>query len=99
VAGSSDLESKCFWKEMWALPIPNTEKNFLWRASHDCLPTMGNLWRRKIIADSLCPLCASEEEMAFHALWQCPSAKDVWSMGSVKLQKSVSLGPSFRQVL
>lgn len=32
--GGSDL-----WKTVWALPVPNVEKNFLWRACHDILPT------------------------------------------------------------
>jgi hypothetical protein len=76
-ACSSNVESSGFWKKLWALPIPNTEKNFLWCASHDILPTKGNLWRWTITTDFSCPLCGLAEETAFHVLWQCPSTKDV----------------------
>jgi hypothetical protein len=29
------------WENLWKLPIPNAEKNFLWKACHDILPTRG----------------------------------------------------------
>jgi hypothetical protein len=65
------------WKDIWALPIPNVEKNFLWRACHDLLPTHANLFKKKVIADPLCPFCRAEAETGYHILWDCTSAKDV----------------------
>ncbi|XP_059429074.1 uncharacterized protein LOC132162872 [Corylus avellana] len=38
-------------------------------------------------------------ETCFHILWQCPSAKDVWSMGSIKIQKGSFSGPEFMQAV
>jgi hypothetical protein len=96
---SMNRESTDFWKKLWALKVPNNQKKFLWRASQEILPTKGNLWRRNITDDPLCPICGLTEETAFHTLWQCPAAMDVWSLGSMKIQKCSFTGPSFRQVV
>jgi ribonuclease HI len=99
-AGSSNVnERHTIWKELWAMQVPNAEKNFLWRACHDILPTRENLHKRKIIDDPMCPICGREVETSFHILWQCPSAMDVWSMGNLKFQKSAFKGPCFSQVV
>jgi hypothetical protein len=71
------------------------EKNFVWHACHEILPTRVNLHRRKIVDDALCPLCGIEEESVIHVLWQCPSAADVWSVWCKKLQKWSSDGSDF----
>jgi ribonuclease HI len=84
---------------IWQLNIPNVEKHFLWRACHDILPTRVNLCARKIITDPLCLLCEREPETAFHILWQCPSAGDVWGAGGKVFQKSSFKGPDFIQVV
>jgi hypothetical protein len=70
------------------LPIPNAEKNFLWRACHEILPTKASLFRRKVTIDVLCPICGLGEETCFHILWDCPSAKDVWGGSLKKFQKN-----------
>ena len=50
LAGSSHCkEANEVWKKLWRLEIPNVEKNFLWRACHDILPTRENLLKRKVI--------------------------------------------------
>lgn len=97
--GSSGSGKTELWKEIWGLSVPNVEKNFLWRACHDILPTRENLWKRKVISDPLCPVCGIEVETGFHILWNCPSAMDVWSLCSVKFQKSSFQGPRFMQVV
>jgi hypothetical protein len=83
------------WKDIWALPVPNVEKNFMWRACHDLLPTRVNLFRRKVITDPSCLFCGAAAETGFHVLWDCPSAKDVWSMACGVLQKSSYLALIF----
>jgi hypothetical protein len=87
------------WKRIWKLHIPNCEKNFLWRACHDILPTKASLHRRKVTTDDLCPICAREEETCFHILWSCPSARDVWSGSIKKFHKSSFDGPTFHRVV
>ena len=81
------------------LPVPNVEKNFLWHACNDILPTRENLCQRKVIAKGTCPMCDHAVESAFHCLWQCPAAVDVWSMGSKNFQKSFFQGLDFLQVV
>jgi hypothetical protein len=75
-ASSTQMGSHDFWRRLWALPVPNMEKNFLWRACQNILPTRDNLHKRRIILDHLCPVCGLEVETGFHILWQCPSAMD-----------------------
>lgn len=87
------------WQEIWKLRLPNVEKNFLWRACHEILPTRVNLHRRKIVEDALWPQWGSEAESVIHALWQCPAAVDVWSVGGKKLQKWSSKGSDFLQLV
>jgi hypothetical protein len=65
------------WKNIWGMRSPNAEKNFLWHACHDILPTREKLYMRKIIQDSACPICENDVETVLHALWLCPAARDV----------------------
>jgi hypothetical protein len=75
------------------------KKKFLWKACHEILPTKVSLHKRKVIEDTMCPICTLAEETCFHILWDCPSARDVWSGGLKKFQKSSSPGPTFRHVV
>jgi hypothetical protein len=90
---------KEMWGDLWRLPFPNAEKNFLWRACQEILPTKVNLYKRKVVGDPLCPICCLEEETCFHILWDCPSTRDIWSSNIKKFQKSSSWGLTFRQVV
>jgi hypothetical protein len=96
---SSTVGRKELWRCLWKLKIPNAEKNFLWRACHEILPTKASLFRRKITEDALCPICTLEEETCFHILWSCPSARDVWSGSIRRFHKSSLNGPTFRSVV
>jgi hypothetical protein len=99
-ASSNNTGTSKIWTSLWALKIPNAEKNFVWKACHDILPTKANLCKRKIIDDPLCPLCEREIETVLHAIWQCPAAVDAWSTGCTKLQKkSFNSGNNFLQAV
>jgi hypothetical protein len=87
------------WGAMLRLPIPNTEKNFLWGACHEILPTKVSLHRRNVINDKMCPICGVGEETCFHILWDCPSARDVWSGSLKKFQRCSLRGPTFKHVV
>jgi ribonuclease HI len=97
--GSSGESKKKIWSIIWQLDIKSVEKNFLWRACHDSLPTKANLCSRKIISDPMCPICEQVLESAYHILWNCPSACDVWSAGCPSFQKSSCEGSTFLQVV
>ena len=42
------------WNSVWSLQVPPKVRHFLWRASHESLPTRYNLHRRHVIDDSIC---------------------------------------------
>lgn len=44
------------------------------------------------------PLCLREEEFVLHALWECSSAKDVWSQCSKLIQKSALNADNFKGI-
>ncbi|KAG6629566.1 hypothetical protein CIPAW_14G093100 [Carya illinoinensis] len=76
------------WSSLWRLNIPNATKIFLWRACLNAFPTRANLKVRKVVEDSACPICSQPSETIEHVLWECPSARDVWSLSSRKFQKA-----------
>jgi hypothetical protein len=86
------------WRTCRRLNIPNAVKMFLWRASHNLLPTKVNLFRQGICDSNLCPICKREEETAAHVCWNCPAANDVWGGCKIKLQKCSTGIDDFRQL-
>jgi hypothetical protein len=96
---STRQENISVWSDIWRLKVPNVEKTFLWRTCHDILPTQKNLGRRNILEDTSCPLCGLDEETTMNILWQCPSAVDTWSVGSVRLQKFSTNGSGFAKLV
>jgi hypothetical protein len=96
---STGAQTSEVWRQIWKLKLPNAEKKFIWRACHDILPTQEKLYKRKISVDPLCPLCGLSTETSFHALWDCSSARDVWSMCERKIQKSHFAGLDFMEVV
>jgi len=65
------------WKTVWSLNTLNVVKNFMWRACHNLLPTIVNLYRRGVVKDTVCPRCGKADETVIHALWSCPAGQDV----------------------
>lgn len=60
----------------------------MWKAYDNVLPTKAYMFKRKIVADPLCPICRLEAETTGHALWSCPATRDASNMCKRKLQKS-----------
>jgi hypothetical protein len=98
-SSSSQFSHREVREKLWNLKIPNVEKNFLWKACHDIVPTRLNLLKRKITEDSDCPICGLEAETTLHILWQCPSAMDVWSEGGRRIPKRKAESQSFLHVV
>lgn len=85
---SGKAKEKQAWKYIWKLRVPPATKMFLWRACKEAIPTLANLKRRKVVENSLCPVCKQEQETSGHVLWGCIAGKDVWGQGMRKVQKS-----------
>ena len=86
-------------KDVGSFNVPNVVKMYIWRASHNLLPTKANLLRRGICKDQLCPTCLRDEETINHIVWDCPAAIDVWGCSRRSLQKSSCGGQDFSQLL
>lgn len=76
-SGSSSSNDKN-WNAIWKLALPEKVKFFSWRAILNFLPTMDNLWRRKITQGWWCQRCGRMKEDVDHALFFCKKAKLVW---------------------
>uniref|UniRef100_A0A2N9IH27 Reverse transcriptase domain-containing protein n=1 Tax=Fagus sylvatica TaxID=28930 RepID=A0A2N9IH27_FAGSY len=85
--------------KLWKLAIPGKIKHFLWRAYHETLPTNHQLHRRKIRSSSLCSICDQKEETTYHAIWQCPLARNTWALIHGRLQKLSNQDGEFSRFL
>ena len=80
----STLEDWSFyWKAIWRLELPEKTKIFLWRATQNMLPTMENLWKKKVIASPLCQICRRSVETVSHALIECKAAGKIWKQSTL----------------
>jgi hypothetical protein len=62
------------------------------------LPTKENIFRRKVVRDPNCPICAREPKLVLHILWLCPSTQDVWGCCPMRLQKTCATGTYFNSI-
>ncbi|KAF5460015.1 hypothetical protein F2P56_019915 [Juglans regia] len=86
------------WKVLWKLNVLPATKNFLWKACSNGLPTLRNLYKKRITEKPWCPICLNEEETIFHMAWNCPTAQDVWGQCSRFLQKRSFHLMTFREL-
>ena len=62
-------------------------KNFLWRLSHNGLPTKMKLYQKNIAIPLSCNACQNLEEDAKHLFFQCP-----FTINQIYEQDPVTLG-------
>ena len=82
-SSSSAGVNSIVWKSIWNLQVPHKVKDLLWRAANEALPTLYNLWRRKVVTSIYCPFYKSDGEDTVHALWGCKRLLVVWEDDSV----------------
>lgn len=66
------------WKALWKLHVQPKIRVFWWRVLKGFLPTDGELCRRHVRDDAICPMCGHSEETLFHALVSCEHALLFW---------------------
>lgn len=76
---SNPEKSHRLWNGIWGLQIPHKVKRMMWRAAHNAVPSLHNLWRRNVVTTTLCSRCQFGTEDTIHSLWTCPSLLVVWS--------------------
>nr|XP_011470238.1 PREDICTED: uncharacterized protein LOC101299129 [Fragaria vesca subsp. vesca] len=75
---SSHIIKPEVWKFIWSsLTLPKV-KHFLWRVCTNSLPTMKNLFSKRIAPSPMCPFCLLYEESIEHLLLQCSWTAGVW---------------------
>ena len=67
-SSSSNSRGKSLWKGIWNLQAPQKVKHLLWRAANEAIPTVLNLWKRRVVNSVCCPMCKSNTEDTTHAL-------------------------------
>ena len=65
---SSSSCGKAVWKSIWNLQAPQKVKHLIWRAANEAIPTLLNLWKRRVVNSVCCPMCKSNTEDTTHAL-------------------------------
>ncbi|KAH0992419.1 hypothetical protein GBA52_003902 [Prunus armeniaca] len=80
-ASTSSRIDPLVWKNIWKAEVSPKIKNFLWRVTHDRLPTAMALQERKIARTPLCPICQAHEESIDHLLLFCPWVELIWFRG------------------
>lgn len=84
-----------YWRRLWKSRVPRLIIMFLCRASNGILPTKNNLFKRKVVADPLCPMCGCDSETSGHILWSCDAARTVWGLCEGPIHKSSILVDNF----
>ena len=86
--------SSCRGK-IWKLNVPSKVRTFKWPACSNCLPIQDNLHRKKVRVEMTCEFCCLDPETVTHVLWECPFARNVWSLFKGKTQKCSNQASNF----
>lgn len=63
------------WNGIWSLQVPHKVKNLMWKAVNEAIPTLYNLWMRRVVQSMSCLGCFSDCEETIHTLWSCPTLR------------------------
>lgn len=79
-ASSSASNEQKSWTSLWKTKVPSKIRVFLWRLSHQSLPT-GNVLHRRSMADSCaCAICNEPVDSWRHSLLDCNMARSTWAL-------------------
>lgn len=78
-SSASNPSKMCkWWNSLWKLNIPPKVRFFIWRVCSNAVPTLENMWKKKILNALCCSRCNSFVEYIGHALFDCKEVKKVW---------------------
>ncbi|MBA0762016.1 hypothetical protein Gotri_024576 [Gossypium trilobum] len=72
--------SKGFYRKLQSLNLPSKIKITIWRISKNFIPTLSNMYYKRLVANAICPRCGGGVEMTDHVFRSCPASKDVWKL-------------------
>ncbi|KAK5802755.1 hypothetical protein PVK06_030374 [Gossypium arboreum] len=70
-----------FWRALWKLDTLPKIRVFTWCVGHEVLPTNGKIASIRPGFNKGCPRCGAETETLLHALRDCPTSREVLSIG------------------
>ncbi|KAK3228943.1 hypothetical protein Dsin_000824 [Dipteronia sinensis] len=79
-SASSSSSTQKWWSSLWCLNVPPKVRIFIWRVCLNAIPSLANLWARKVVADPCCLRCGVDVESGGHALFWCGGARKVWGL-------------------
>ncbi|XP_062119272.1 uncharacterized protein LOC133833024 [Humulus lupulus] len=85
-----------WWKSFWGIKIL---LHFAWRGYHEIFPTLKGLNQRNISKHSVCPLCGFREDSNEHAVFWCPSSKEIWDRWDYPFMSHRKEDISFKEIL
>ena len=65
------------WNGIWSLQVPHKIKHLLWKAANNAIPTLYNLWRRRVVQAMVCSGRVSDCDDTIHVLWDCPILRSI----------------------
>lgn len=77
-SSSSPDGSRSCWQLVWGSMVTPNIKNLAWRVAVNSLPTWQNKNKRGLEVSGICPVCGTEMDYCFHALYRCPLAVQLW---------------------
>ncbi|XP_019188876.1 PREDICTED: uncharacterized protein LOC109183146 [Ipomoea nil] len=78
------------WLSLWKLKIPPKWRMFLWRAISDILPTITNLFIKRVDVDPRCAMCGLSQEDTMHALVLCDFARNIWDKSNLTIPNIIT---------
>ncbi|XP_048494767.1 uncharacterized protein LOC125494918 [Beta vulgaris subsp. vulgaris] len=87
------------WVDLWTLDVSPKVRHFLWRMCSNSLPVRHLLKHRHMTEDDKCPWGCGEAETQGHALFGCPSLRDIWLDSGCDAFRANSLGHPMSDVV
>lgn len=75
------LDPDPIFSRVWHCAAPSNAKVFIWRLWLGRIPSLENLWKRKVVHSreaAICKLCCVEVESCAHLLFACLVTLDIW---------------------
>ncbi|KAL4325014.1 hypothetical protein GQ457_11G023740 [Hibiscus cannabinus] len=86
----ADASLSRFYIALWRANVPSKIKITMWKIANGFLPTLDNLYSRRLVVNNLCPFCQVPGETIAHLLRDCDFANQlVRSLGLPVSSRSV----------
>ncbi|GAU40964.1 hypothetical protein TSUD_187210 [Trifolium subterraneum] len=92
-SSSNKLEE--IWTMIWKLNVPPKHNHLMWRILNNVIPVKGNIFKKGIQCDPLCPRCSNTMETSSHVFLECEWVKQVWFASPLTINLNTNQFPNF----